>query len=92
MPAVLLALAGAVISSLIFRFFVFTGLSIITFYFVNDLVSQAQNAIQSAIWGLPADALAFIKLYKIDQGISIILSALSIAAYIKTAKAFIGRS
>lgn len=92
MPAIIVAIAGYIVSSLIFRFFVFTGLSIISFYFINDLVTQAQNAIQNAIWGLPADALAFIKLYKIDQGISVILSAFSIAAYIKTAKAFIGRS
>ncbi|MDN5489880.1 MAG: DUF2523 domain-containing protein [Acinetobacter sp.] len=69
-----------------------TGLSVVSFYFITDLVDSAQAQIQNAFYGLPADALAFLKLYKIDQAVSIILSALSIAAYIKTAKVFIGRS
>lgn len=95
MPAlgVLLAwFASFLISSIIVRVFVMTGLSLVTFYFVNDLVDTAQTHIQNAFYGLPSDAIAFIRLYKLDQAVSIILSALSIAAYIKTAKVFVGRS
>jgi hypothetical protein len=91
MPAVLAAFATYLVSAVIMRFFIATGLSIITFYFVNDLVDQAKVSIQNAFYGLPADALSFIQLYKIDQCVSVILSALSIAAFVKTAKAFIGR-
>lgn len=92
MPAMLLMLAGYVISSLIARLLLGAGLSVVTFYFITDLVDQAKNAIQGAFLNLPADAIAFIQLYKIDQGISIILSALAIAAYVKTAKVFVGRA
>ena len=92
MPALLMTLAGYIISSLIARLLIGAGLSVVTFVFINDLVDQAKNAIQGAFLNLPADALAFIQLYKIDQAISIIISALSIAAYVKTAKAFVGRA
>lgn len=84
--------AGYLISSLIFRFFAVTGLSIVSFAFLNDQLGQARTALQNSFYGLPADVLAFIQLWKIDQAISIVLSALTIAAYIKTAKVFIGRS
>ena len=91
MPA-LAALATYLVSSLIFRFFIATGLSVVTFYFINDLVSQAKIQIQNAFYGLPADVLAFVQLYKIDQAVSVILSAYTIAALIKTAKIAIGKS
>lgn len=91
MPAFLAALATYLISAIIMRLFIATGLSIITFYFINDLVDQAKDSFQNALHGLPADALSFIQLYKLDQCISVIISALSIAAFVKTAKAFIGR-
>ena len=86
------ALATYLVSSLIFRFFIATGLSVVTFYFINDLVSQAKIQIQNAFYGLPADVLAFVQLYKIDQAVSVILSAYTIAAMIKTAKIAIGKS
>jgi len=92
MPALLGWFAGFLISSLIMRVFVMTGLSIVTFYFVNDLVNTAQAQIQSAFYGLPADVLSFLRLYQFDKAISVVMSALTIAAYIKTAKVFVGRS
>jgi len=92
MPALLAAFASYLVSAIIFRFFMATGLSIITFYFINDLISQAKDKIQDAFYGLPADVLSFIQLYKIDQCISVIISALMIAAFVKTAKIAIGRS
>lgn len=92
MPALLAAFASYLVSAVIFRAFMATGLSIITFYFINDLISQAKDKIQDAFYGLPADVLSFIQLYKIDQCISVIISALMIAAFVKTAKIAIGRS
>lgn len=91
MPA-LAPFVSLLISSLIFRLFIATGLSVVTFYFINDLVSQAKIQIQNAFYGLPADVLAFVQLYKIDQAVSVILSAYTIAAMIKTAKIAIGKS
>lgn len=92
MPAVLAWFAGFLISSIITRLLVTTGLSVVSFYFVNNLMDSAIAQIQNAFYGLPADVLSFIRLYKIDQAVSVILSALTIAAYIKTAKVFIGKS
>lgn len=90
--ALLAWFAGYLISSFITRIFVTAGLSVISFVFVNDLVTNAKDAFQASLMGIPSDSLAFIQLWKIDQGISIIFSALMIAAYIRTAKVFIGRS
>lgn len=84
--------AGYLISSLIFRIFVSTGLSVVSLIFVNDLVDKAKNAVQDAIYGLPADALAFLQLWKITDGLSIVFSAFAIAAYIKTVKVIIGKN
>ncbi|WP_372375502.1 DUF2523 family protein [Acinetobacter ursingii] len=84
--------ASYLITSVVVRLFVTTGLSIVSFMFVNNLVSNAKDAFQASLMGIPSDSLAFIQLWKIDQGISIIFSALTIAAYIKTAKVAIGRS
>lgn len=95
MPAlgsILVWFAGYLISSIILRLFVGAGLSVVSFLFINDRVSQAKDSIQNAFYGLPADVLSFIQLYKVDQAISVIISALTIAAYIKTAKVFVGRS
>lgn len=84
--------AGYLISSIIVRLFVTTGLSVVSMVFINDLVDQAKVAVQNAIYGLPADALAFMQLWKITAGISIIFSAFTIAAYIKTVKVIIGKN
>lgn len=84
--------ASYLITSFVVRLFVTTGLSVVSFMFVNNLVTKAKDAFQASLMGIPSDSLAFIQLWKIDQGISIIFSALTIAAYIKTAKVAIGRS
>ena len=92
MPALLMWFASFLISSLIMRFFFATGLSIISYVFINDLITQARTAMESALYGLPADFLAFIQLWKFDQGLSVVVSAFTIAGYIKTAKVIVGRS
>lgn len=84
--------ASYLISSIIVRLFVSTGLSIVTLVFINDLVDQARIAVQDSIYGLPADALAFCQLWKITDAISIIFSAFALAGYIKTMKVIIGKN
>ena len=92
MPIFLASLASYLVSAIIFRFFVSTGLSIITYYFINDLIDKAKQQVQSAFYGLPSDVLSLIHLYKIDQCVSIIFSALIIVAFVKTAKIAIGKA
>lgn len=90
MPALLVWFAGYLISSIILRLTVGTGLTLVSFYFMNDLMDTAQDMVKNSLYGLPSVALGFIRLYMIDKCISVILSALSIAAYIKTARVFVG--
>jgi|GEM_PF-3916735 len=95
MPALLPILgwfASYLISSIIIRLFVSAGLSVVSMVFINDLVDKAKIAVQNAMYGLPADALSLMQLWKITDGISIIFSAFTIAAYIKTVKVFIGKN
>lgn len=84
--------AGYLISSIIVRLFVSTGLSIVSLVFVNDLVDQAKTAVQGSLYGLPSDVLSFLQLWKITDAISIIFSAFTLAAYIKTMKVIIGKN
>ncbi|MFW1958245.1 DUF2523 family protein [Acinetobacter guillouiae] len=90
MPALLAWFAGFLINSLILRLTVGAGLTLISFHFVNDLMNTAQEMVKTSLYGLPSVALGFIRLYQIDKCISVILSALTLAAYIKTARVFVG--
>ncbi|MCU4380021.1 DUF2523 family protein [Acinetobacter haemolyticus] len=96
MPAFLAPLlgwfVGYLVSSIIVRLFVSTGLSVVSLIFVNDLVDQSKAAVANALYGLPADALSLLQLWKITDGLSIIFSAYTVAAYIKTVKVIIGKN
>ena len=64
MPALaqlLVWFAGYLVSSMITRLLVGAGLSVVSIYFVNDLMNQAQEMIKSSLYGLPSDALSFIR-------------------------------
>lgn len=92
MAKLLTFILTSLVSSLIARLLLGAGLSIVTYKFINDLVDQAKFAIGSALHSLPSDVLSFIQLLKIDLCLSILMSAIAIAAYIKSAKIFIGKS
>lgn len=92
MAKLLTFILTSLVSSLIARLLLGAGLSIVTYKFINELVDQAKLAIGSALHSLPADVLSFIQLLKIDLCLSILMSAIAIAAYIKSAKIFIGKS
>ena len=92
MAKLLTFILTSLVSSLIARLLLGAGLSIVTYKFINDLVDQAKSAIGSALHSLPSDVLSFIQLLKIDLCLSILMSAIAIAAYIKSAKIFIGKS
>lgn len=92
MAKLLTFILTSLVSSLIARLLLGAGLSIVTYKFINDLVDQSKLAIGSALHSLPSDVLSFIQLLKIDLCLSILMSAIAIAAYIKSAKIFIGKS
>lgn len=92
MPAILVMILSSFASSLVARLIIGAGLVIYTYNFVDDLVAQAQNQIAHLLNGLPADVLGLISILKLPQSLSIIMSALGFAAFIKTTKVFLGRA
>lgn len=92
MQAILIRVLIWFASSLVARLLLGAGLALVSYSFINDLVAQAQNAVGSYIGGLPSDVLGLISLLKIPQAISVVLSAVGIAAFIKSSKLAIGKS
>ena len=92
MPAVLITILTAFVSSLVARMLLGAGLAIFTYNFVDDLVLQAQNEMHGLLNNLPSDIIGLISILKVPQALSVIMSALGIAAFIKTSKVFLGRA
>ncbi len=85
---ILMAFAG----SLVARLLLGASLALFTYDFVDDLVTQAQQEIQGLLGSLPSDILGLVSLLKIPQSLSVVMSALGIAAFIKTAKVYLGKA
>ena len=92
MQAVIIQILMAFVSSFVARIFLGAGLAVFTYDFVDDLVVQAQNEMQGLLGSLPSDILGLISLLKIPQSLSVVMSALGIAAFIKSAKVFLGKA
>ncbi len=92
MPAVLITILTAFASSLVARMLLGAGLAIFTYNFVDDLVLQAQNEMHGLLNNLPSDIIGLISILKVPQALSVIMSALGVAAFIKTSKVFLGRA
>lgn len=92
MPAILITILTAFASSLVARLLLGAGLAFVSYTFINDLVIQAQNAVGGLLNNLPADILGILGILKIPQAISVVMSAIGIAAFIKSAKVFLGKS
>ncbi|WP_455803245.1 DUF2523 domain-containing protein [Acinetobacter guillouiae] len=96
MPAFLLRLAmwfmASFASSFILKILLGAGLAVFTYSKVDDLISAAQNQMQGLYGNLPADVLGVLGILKIPQSISVIMSAMGIAAFIKMSKVFIGKA
>ena len=68
------------------------GLAFLTYTWVNDLVLLAQQQMVGLANQLPSDVLGVLSILQIPQGLSIIMSAIGTAAFIKTSKIAIGRN
>ncbi len=88
----LISILIAFASSLVARVLLGAGLAIVTYNFVDDLVSMAQNAMGDLLYSLPSDVIGIISILKIPQGLSVIMSAIGFVAFFKAAKVFLGRS
>jgi len=85
---ILIAFAG----SLVARMLLGAGLAFVTYDWINDLVIATQNEMQGMLNNLPSDVLGLISILKIPNALSVVISALGISAFIKSAKVYLGRS
>ena len=96
MPAFLLRLAiwfaGSFASSFILKIFVGAGLAFYVYGKSDELVAKAQSEIAFLFGNLPADVMGILGILKVPQSVSVIMSAMGIAAFIKMSKVFIGKA
>lgn len=92
MPALLITILTAFASSLVARLLLGAGLAFVSYTFINDLVMQAQNAMQGLYSNIPSDIMGILGILKIPQGLSVIMSAIGIAAFIKSSKLALGKA
>lgn len=92
MPAVLIQILAAFASSLVARLLLGAGLAFFTYDWINDLVESAQNEMAGLLNNLPSDVLGLISILKLPQALSVVISALGVAAFIKSSKVFLGRA
>lgn len=90
MPAIIIGIITALLSSIVAKVLLGAGLAFVSYTFVNDLVAQAQTEMMNLYGGLPSDILGVLGILKIPQALSVIMSAIGTASFIKTAKIAIG--
>lgn len=90
MPALLITILTAFASSLIAKMLLGAGLAFLTYSFVNDMVLSAQLEMIGLYGNLPANIVGVLGILKIPQALSVIMSAIATAAFIKTSKVALG--
>jgi hypothetical protein len=88
----LIAILIAFASSLVARLMLGAGLAFFTYTQIDSIIADIQAEIGNLLGGLPADILGLISIMKIPQSLSVVLSALGLAAFIKSSKMFLGRA
>lgn len=92
MPLLLTPILIWFASSLVARVLLGAGLGFITFRFLTTLTENLKNAVISTVSGLPADIINIIGLLNLDMYLSIILSAMTMAAFIASSKLALGKT
>lgn len=91
MPAILIYILTAFVSSFVAKLLLGAGLAFLSYTWINDLVLMAQTEMLGLYSGLPSDFIGLISILKIPQAISIIMSAIGTAAFIKSSKLALGK-
>lgn len=86
MAAMLLRILGFLSESLVAKLLIGSSLAFLSYTFVNDLVLDAQNQMIGLYGNLPANIIGVLGILKIPQALSIIMSAIATAAFIRTSK------
>ena len=92
MPLALVPILIWFASSLVARVLLGAGLGFITFQFLTTVTDNLKNAVISTVSGLPADIVNIIGLLNLDMYLSIVLSAMTMAAFIKASKLALGKT
>ncbi len=92
MPQLLITILASFASSLVAKLLLGAGLAFISYTFINDLVMQAQNAMLGLYNNVPADIVGIMGILKIPQALSVIMSAIGTAAFIKSSKLALGKA
>ena len=79
-------------SSLVARMLMGAGLALFTYNWIDGLVEDVQNEMMGLFNNIPADLLGLLSILKIPQALSVILSAIGIAAFVKASKVFLGKA
>ncbi len=79
-------------SSLVARMLLGAGLAFFTYNWIMQLVEDAQNEMVGMFNTIPSDLLGLLSILKIPQALSVILSAIGIAAFLKASKVFLGKA
>ena len=91
MPAILVTILTAFASKLVARMMIGAGIVFLSYTYTNDLVAQAQAAMQGLYSNIPANIMGVLGILKIPQALSVIMSAIGTAAFIKSSKLAIGK-
>lgn len=87
MHALLAAVAGFVISGLIFRLLASIGFALGTAYFINKVIDDyLVRSINNMGTALPSDVSAFLNLIGADEALSVMIGAVSFVASYKALK------
>lgn len=86
MAAMLIRILGFFSKSLVAKLLIGSSLAFVSYTFINDLVMQAQNAMLGLYNNVPADIMGIMGILKIPQALSVIMSAIATAAFIRTSK------
>lgn len=87
MPAVLIALLGAIVSGLVFRVLASIGFAMVTAAFINQVIADYLNrSIQQMGTALSPQVSAYLNIARVDDCISIMIGALMFVATYKSMK------
>lgn len=92
MPKLLIFILTSFASSLVAKIMLGAGLAFVSYTFINDLVLQAQNAMLGLYSNIPADIMGVLGILKIPQSLSVVMSAIGVAAFIKSSKLALGKA
>ena len=91
MPAILVTILTAFASKLVVKMMIGAGIVFLSYTYTNDRVAQAQAAMQGLYSNIPANIMGILGILKIPQSLSVCMSAIGIATFIKSTKLMLGR-